>query len=72
MGNDDEDELRARARQGAQRALDELHRTTADLSKPWPRVSAETLAKGRAAAESAAEALRRLAERLDVPNPPRQ
>jgi hypothetical protein len=69
MGNDD-DELLAKARRGAGRAMEALDRDAQDLSKPWPRVAPATLAEGRAAVERAAAALRKLNERLDVPNSP--
>jgi hypothetical protein len=67
MGNDD-DELLAKARLGAGRAMEALDRDTHDLSQPWPRVVPEALAQGRAAVDRAAAALRKLNERLDVNN----
>jgi hypothetical protein len=64
-----EEELLWRARQGAKRSLDELNRGAQDLSKPWPHVSADALAGGRAAVACAAEALRKLADQLDRSDP---
>jgi hypothetical protein len=65
MGNDI-DELLAKARLVAGRALEALHRDAQDLSRPWPRVAPETIADGRAAVERAAAALLKLNERLDA------
>jgi cell division protein FtsQ len=59
-------ELLAKARLGAGRALEALHRDAQDLSRPWPRVAPEVLAEGLAAVERAAAALRKLDGRLDA------
>ena len=65
MGNEDE-ELLAKARRGAGRALEALDRDAQDLNRPWPRVAPETLAEGVSVVERAAAALRTLNERLDA------